>query len=85
MDDTAHLALSIVRDRIRRARKQTVEQKLIAGGELFDQMCERMIRDIRGELPDFDDEQVLQELRRRLEIARHLENRPKTSCGSEQT
>jgi len=73
MDDIAALALSIERDRIRRARMRTAEQKLLDGGELFDDVRERMIWGIKSDFPGFDEEQILKEFRRRLALSRRLE------------
>jgi hypothetical protein len=67
------LAFEIDLDRIRRARERPEWQKLRAGGELFDDVCERMKSGIRYEHPEFDEAAVLNELRRRLEISRKLE------------
>jgi len=75
MEDIAALALEIERDRIRRARKRTVEQKLLGGGDLFDEVRQRMIWGIKSDFPHFDEQQVLQELRRQLAISRRLESR----------
>jgi hypothetical protein len=73
MNEIAQLALSIERDRIRRARKRSIEQKLLAGGELFEGACERMTWGIRHQFPHFNDAQVFLELQRRLDISRRLE------------
>lgn len=56
------------REAIEDARAQTFEQKFLAGPELFDYACEITKGGIRGEHPDFTDEQVMAELRRRIEI-----------------
>ncbi len=53
----------------------TPEQKLLAGGELFDAVVERMIAGIRIQYPGADEQRVSALLRQRLEIARRLENR----------
>jgi hypothetical protein len=57
------------------ARRQTFEQKFMAGAELFDYACTIAIGGIRSQHPDFNEEQVRAELRRRLEIGRRIESR----------
>jgi hypothetical protein len=54
----------------------TDEQKLLAGGELFDAMAERMLAGIRMQHPGFSDGEALAIFRERLAAARCLENRP---------
>lgn len=56
------------REAIEDARKESFEQKFVAGPELFDYACEITKGGIRWEHPDFDDEQVMAELRRRIGI-----------------
>ena len=53
-----------------------VEEKLCAGGDLFDDVCERMRDGIRWQFPDADETQVEKILRERLDIARRLERLP---------
>jgi len=55
------------------ARRQTFAQKFLAGAELFDYSCRISEAGIRMQHPEFDDEQVRAELRRRLEIGEQLE------------
>ena len=68
------VARSIEVERIRRARLRTPEQKLAAGGDLFDAVRERMTCGIRAQFPDFTPEQVQAEFLRRLRVARRLES-----------
>lgn len=63
-------------DRILAARRMTVEQRLCATAELFDELCERMRDGIRWQFPDARPEDVERILRERLEIARTLEQSP---------
>jgi hypothetical protein len=49
------------------------EEKLWLGGELFEEVCERMRDGIRGQFPEADEAQLERILRQRLEIARKLE------------
>lgn len=65
----------IDRDRALRARQEPMEEKLVAGIELFDLACEFARAGIRMENPDADDATVEDMLRRRLAIARELEDR----------
>ncbi len=53
-----------------RARRTPLAEKISDGPRLFDPSCEIMRGGIRSENPEFTPEQVEQELRRRLAIAR---------------
>ena len=64
------------RETVARARRMTVEEKLVLGGTLFDEMCERMRDGIRWQFPDASDERVEAILRARLDLARRLERSP---------
>lgn len=68
MDDAAldELARQIRRDRVERARRMSFEQKFWAGAELFDAACEVTKAGIRSEHPEWAEEQVMSELKRRL-------------------
>jgi hypothetical protein len=55
------------------ARRQTFAQKFLAGAELFDYACQITEAGIRMQHPEFGDEQVRAELRRRIEIGGRLE------------
>ena len=46
----------------------TPEQRFRAGGDLFDDACRWTMAGIRREHPDFSDEDVLTELRRRVDL-----------------
>ncbi len=50
------------------------EEKFFLGPKLFDSICSRMREGIRSQFPQFDDAQVEQELDRRLEISRKMED-----------
>ena len=60
-------------DKVRRARRTPPGEKLLDGPRLFDQNCQLMRGAIRSQFPEFDDGQVEQELRRRLAIARRID------------
>ena len=60
-------------DKVRRARLMLPGEKMLDGPRLFDQNCQLMRGAIRSQFPQFDDAQVEQELRRRLAIARRID------------
>ena len=60
-------------DKVRRARLMSPGEKMLDGPRLFDQNCQLMRGAIRSQFPEFDDAQVEQELRRRLAIARRID------------
>jgi hypothetical protein len=74
MEPTQALADEIFRERVLRARGMTVEQKVLAGFELFEEVCERMSAGIRHENPGADEKTVQQLLRQRLDVVRRLES-----------
>lgn len=76
MQPTPQLIRQLRRDKIEAARRMTPEQKLLAGGELFDAVVERMLAGIRMQYPEISDELARAKLEERLAIARRLENRP---------
>ncbi len=61
---------SVFLTKVARARRTPMAEKISDGPRLFDQSCEIMRGGIRSENPEFTPEQVEQELRRRLAIAR---------------
>lgn len=64
---------AIYADKVRQARRMSVAERLRAGGDLFDELCERMRAGIRWQFPDADDSRVEEILRERIDIARRLE------------
>ena len=60
-------------DKIRRARRMSPGEKMLEGPRLFDQNCQLMRGAICSQFPEFDAAQVEQELRRRLAIARRID------------
>jgi hypothetical protein len=76
MEPTVELIEALHREEVAAARRLTAEQKLSLGGDLFDQVCERMRAGIRAEFPETDERQVERILRLRLAIARRLEQAP---------
>jgi len=71
MDATPGL-LRARRKAIEDARRETFEQKFLAGPQLFDDACEATKKGIRTQHPHFDEQQVMDELRRRLDIDARL-------------
>ena len=76
MEPTQELIDQLRRDKIDAARRMSPEQKLSAGGELFDCVIERMLAGIRMQHPNVSGEQARHLIRQRLAIARRVENRP---------
>lgn len=60
--------------KIARARCRPMDEKILDGPRLFDQSCQIMRGGIRTEHPDFTPQQVERELRRRLAIARRIDD-----------
>jgi hypothetical protein len=74
MGPTQELIDDIYRERVIRARRIPIEQKLQAGGDLFEGVCERMAAGLRDENPGADDAKIQELLRHRLAILRRLES-----------
>ena len=66
---------SIRRDKIDQARQMTEEQKLRAGGELFDYACWITRAGIRSQHPQANEAEVLEILRQRLDLRERREKR----------
>ena len=75
MDPTPELIERLYRDKVEAARRMSFAEKFMAGAELFDYACAISMSGIRMQHPEFDEEQVRAELRRRLEIGRRIEER----------
>jgi len=69
------LADQLRRDRIVAAMRMTPEQRLLAGGDLFDAIAERMAAGIRAQYPTATEDEVRSILRDRLVVARRMEHR----------
>ena len=72
MEPTQELLDAIYRDRVRRARQVPPGSKLLAGGELFEQVCDRMRNGLRDENPGLDEKSIEELLGRRLGLLRRL-------------
>jgi hypothetical protein len=68
-DSIAHLQ----RTKLEQARQMSPDEKLLAGGKIFDELIVRMIAGIKSQFPAFSNEEIHRELRRRLEINELLE------------
>jgi hypothetical protein len=75
MGPTKELVDDIYRERVLRARRTPIEQKLFAGAELFEYACRLTCDGIRHQNPGIDESRVQQILRDRLALARRLERR----------
>ena len=73
MQPTQELIDDIDRERILRARQMTIAEKFLAGGDLFDDVCERMRAGIRSQFPHEDDAGVNRILKERLTRLRQVE------------
>src|SRR5882724_6297075 len=73
MVPTKELADAIYRERVLRARRTPMEQKILAGPQLYDMVCRLMKDGIRNQFPDADERRVEEIFRQRLAIARRLE------------
>ena len=72
MEPTQELLDAIYRDRVQRARQVPLGKKLLAGGELFEQVCDRMRDGLRDENPGVGKETIEELLGRRLDLLRRL-------------
>jgi hypothetical protein len=76
MRPTKELIDDIYRERVLRARRTPIEQKLLAGAELFESACRVTCDGIRHQNPGIEEAEVQQILRDRLALRRRLERRP---------
>jgi hypothetical protein len=72
MEPTQEIADAIYRDRVLRARQTPLEKKLLAGAELFDEVCDRMRAGLCDENPRADATTIEELLRRRLDLLKRL-------------
>ncbi len=72
MESIPELVEEIYRERVLRARRTPIEQKLWAGAELFESACQVTCDGIRFQNPGIDDSEVQRILRDRLALARRL-------------
>lgn len=72
MEPTQELADSIYRERVLRARRTSLAEKLLLGPELFAGVCRRMADGVRNENPDADEQRVQELLQARLDLLERL-------------
>ncbi len=73
-DETKELMDAIYLEKILRARRTPIDEKIMDGPRLFDMNCAMARSGIRSQFPHFTEEQVRQELKRRLAIARSIDD-----------
>jgi hypothetical protein len=73
MESIKELADDIYRERVLRARATPIDQKFLAGADLFEYACRLTCDGIRHQNPGIDEAQVQQILRERLALRRRLE------------
>ena len=74
MEPTQELVDAIYRDKVLRARKRRLEDKVLAGAELFAEVCERMTGGIRMQYPGADDAKIKAIRRQWLDRVRRLQD-----------
>ena len=73
MQPNPQLVDELYRDRVRRARAMTAEEKFVAGPDLFEYACEITLAGIREQHPHSDETEVRRILADRLALRRKLE------------
>ena len=76
MQPTPELIDELYRERVLRARQMSPEEKLLAGPQLFDDVCERMRAGIGSQYPDANEQRVNQILAERVNRLRQIEEYP---------
>jgi hypothetical protein len=75
MEKAAIPAVDLRREAIEDSRRLTFAQKFRLGGDLFDYACQVTKAGIRWQNPEFSEEQVLNELRRRVHLGEKIRER----------
>ncbi len=75
MEPSRQLVDEIYRERVRRARAMTADEKFVAGPELFEYACEITMDGIREQHPQADEAEVRRILAERLALRRKFEER----------
>ena len=73
MKPTQELADALFRAKVLAARRRTPGERMTAGGQLSDEVRERMIAGIRARYPEADDDRVIEILKTWLRRIRQLE------------
>jgi hypothetical protein len=63
------------KERLARANRMTPGERMLAGAALFDMACEISKAGIRHQFPQFNEQQVLEELRRRIKLGEKLRDK----------
>ena len=72
MGPTQELVDELYRERVLWARAMTLEQRMLAGPQIYEDVCERMAAGLRDENPGADEATIQALLLRRLEFLRRL-------------
>jgi hypothetical protein len=75
MEPTRRLARDLLLDKVEQARQMTPEEKLLAGGELFDFAVFAVRAGVLMRDPNATPDQVASEVRRRLDLAERIDSR----------
>ncbi|WP_425618675.1 hypothetical protein NA78x_002385 [Anatilimnocola sp. NA78] len=73
MKPTQELIDDIYRERIERARRTPMEEKLLGGLELFSNACEMARAGLRMRFPNDDEEQINRRLMNQLDLLKSIE------------
>lgn len=72
MGPTQELVDDLYRERVLWARAMTPEQRMLAGAQIYEDVCERMAAGLRDENPGADEATIQELLLRRLKLLRRL-------------
>jgi hypothetical protein len=75
VEEIRRLGKQLDREEIQRAREMPLEEKLLAGAELFDYACRITLDGIRNQYPEASEDRVQEILRERLAWAERNEER----------
>ena len=75
MDSTKELIDDVYRERVLRARRTPIAQKILAGADLFDSACDITLAGIRNQFSGADEARAQAIPRERLVLARRLGSR----------
>jgi hypothetical protein len=75
MQPTQELIDDLYRDKVIQARRMSIEEKILAGPQLFEMSCRIMKDGIRDDFPEADEAHVSEIFEQRLALLRRLESR----------
>ena len=81
-EDIDSVSKSIRRERVARARRMTVDERVSEGGPLFDYACSITISGIKCQNPGISDADAMFELRRRFAIGERRQARTVSTTGA---